>query len=147
MTQQRNSMDNQALEDIGTSPDISVCILRWKRSDLLNRCLASIYTTRQDATLEVSVVDIRSHDESPDMVPITETKEIHKYTVYQNSHHLINRTRINSPPSPYLCPLRVYRTTSICGLKHPSAASAHEGRVGYEGIPPFPLESRYDPGH
>ena len=61
-------MDNQALEDIGTSPDISVCIVSWNRSDLLNRCLASIYTTRQDATFEVVVVDNGSHDESPDMV-------------------------------------------------------------------------------
>jgi GT2 family glycosyltransferase len=48
--------------------DVSVCIANWNCRDLLRNCLTTLLRQRQDAALEVIVVDNGSTDGAPEMV-------------------------------------------------------------------------------
>ena len=48
--------------------DLSICIVNWNSSELLQQCLASIEATRGDLALQVIVVDNASSDDSVEMV-------------------------------------------------------------------------------
>lgn len=49
-------------------PDVSVCIVNWNCSDLLRKCLASLYGRPQGVRFEVIVVDNASTDGAAEMV-------------------------------------------------------------------------------
>lgn len=59
---------NHMVREQDVQPTLSVCIVSWNRSDLLEQCLNSIYTSRQRIPFEVIVVDNGSSDGSPDLV-------------------------------------------------------------------------------
>ena len=48
--------------------DISIIIVSWNVSDLLKKCIESIYETRQHLSLQIIVVDSGSADDSCEMV-------------------------------------------------------------------------------
>ncbi len=48
--------------------DLSICIVNWNSRDVLRDCLASLAARRDEATIEVIVVDNASTDAAPDMV-------------------------------------------------------------------------------
>ena len=57
------------LESGGTfMPDLSICIVNWNTRDLTERCLHSIYATKQHVSFEVVVVDNGSEDGSTDWI-------------------------------------------------------------------------------
>lgn len=49
-------------------PDVSVCIVNWNTRTLIDRCLNSIYQTKQSVAVEVVVVDNGSQDGSQDLI-------------------------------------------------------------------------------
>lgn len=52
----------------GVEPDVSVCIVNWNTRALIDRCLSSIYQTKQSVVFDVVVVDNGSQDGSQRLI-------------------------------------------------------------------------------
>ena len=48
--------------------DLSICIVNWNGSNVLQKCIKSIYEFRENLLIEVIVVDNDSTDDSVEMI-------------------------------------------------------------------------------